>query len=579
MAEATQSSSVLPSRADPPHVPRRFALILATVLLAWTWYVHFWPNLRTANETIRLYFVQAVTETGRPELDTVCQRHAHVPVDRSEFGGHVYMDKAPGLSFLALPIYGLFRAIDPAAQEEDLWIFGVIACFLTVTLPAWGMLWLLARYLSALGMAPRVTAIAVLALALASPLFAYATLFFGHALAAACVGAAMCLLATADTGVGTVRRRLAIGSLLGMAGLVDTPVFVIGALVVLWAGARALPHAQGVALRLRLRAVMPILLMLALGVAVQLLYNQWMLGDPLRFAYQCKGDKGFAAMHGSGLFGFHAPQFDVLALLLVGPSRGLLYHAPWLLPAMAGLIAAARDRALAEPRRLDAVALACIALAYALLISGFADWKAGDAAYARHLIPVLPLLAPGLAYVLHPARLARPVRALILASIAIGLILTMPTVATFPYHFTKLERPVLELGWPLWLLGNFSPSLGRAMNWSDWTSAGVFLALCLIPWLLTLRLPHEVGDRPESLRQKFAVWTVALGTAALWMVSLIAAVPHPGRIVQVARAQSAAMLGPDADERDGNKPWQKVLQRARERDKKARQGAARKSAH
>jgi hypothetical protein len=543
--------------------------VLVSVLLAWSWYVHFWPQVRTANESIRLYFAQAVVETGRPELDAVCAHHDHVPVDRSVYGGHLYMDKAPGLSLLALPLYPVVQALHPAIADDDLWLFGIIACLLTVTLPTWLMLWVLARYLATLGLTPRVTGIAVLALALGSPIFAYATLYFGHALAAACVGSAAFLLASSESAEYTVRRRLGIGALLGFAGLVDTPVFVLGGLTVLWAGARAVPHAEGWALARRIRAVLPIALALLAGVVLQLAYNAWMLGDPLRFAYQWKGEKAFAVLHGSGLFGFHLPQLDVLALLLVGPSRGLFYHAPWLVAALAGLLVAARDVTLSERRRLDAVALACMAMLYAIVVSGFADWKAGDAAYARHLIPILPLLVPGLGYALRPPRLARPVRALILSSIAVGVVLTIPTVATFPYHFAKLERPVLELGWPLWLLGNFSPSVGRWLGWSDWTSSGAFLVLCVMPWLLTLRLPHAIGDQAEPLPQRLAVWTVGLGTTALWLLSLVAAVPHPGRIVQIARAQSAAMLGPDADERDGNKGWQRIMQRAKERKLKA----------
>lgn len=544
-----------------PYMPALLAL-----LLAWSWYVHFWPDLQTANESIRLYFVQAVVETGRPELDAVSTRHGHVPVDRSEFGGHIYMDKAPGLSLLALPIYPLLRAIDPAVETEDIWIFGIVACFLTVTLTSWLLLWVLIRYLQTLEIEPRTILLSVLALGLASPLFAYATLYFGHALAAACVGSAAYLLAMEPEGAGSLKRQLLIGLLLAEAGLTDSPVFALSALIVLWAMARALPHAHGFAPLRRLRAVLPMLLVLTAGVLVQLAYNHWALGNPLRFAYQFKGDQGFAALHHGGFFGFHLPQPDVLLLLLLGPSRGLLYHSPWLVPAVIGLLATAQRRDLPETQRLDAIALVCLALVYAILISGFADWKAGDAAYARHLIPVLPLLVPGLARALDWQPLPRPGRALILASMAMGLLLVVPTVATFPYHFARLERPVLELGWPLWLLGNFSPSMGRAAGWSDWTSATVFLVLVLIPWLLVLKLPRLRAHLIVPLREQMAVAVVAVGICVMWTLALLATVPKPGRVVQVARAQAAAMLGSDADTRDGNKPWQKILQHVRERN-------------
>lgn len=539
---------------------------MVVLLLAWSWYVHFWPNFQTANESIRLYFVEAVVETGRPELDSVTQRRHDIPFDRSEFGGHIYMDKAPGLSVLALPLYPIVRAVVPEVAGKDLWIFGVVVNFLTVTVPAWLLLWLLLRYLQATGGTPRTAMITALALGLASPFFSYATLYFGHALAAACVGAAFYLLASSDAGLGTLRTRLWAGALLGYAGLVDTPVFVLSAAVVTWAFVRAEPLSAGLALPRRLRACVPLLAMVAAGVAAQLLYNAWMLGHPLRFAYHYKGDLGLAKIHNGGFFGFNPPDLNALVQLTVGPARGLLYHSPWLLAAWLGLAGTALAPHLPVTRRLDAAALLSITGLYILVIAGFSDWKAGDSAYARHLVPILPLSAPGLAHVLGAPRMPRFLRAIVLASLGVGLLLTLPTVATFPYYFDKLDRPVLELGWPLWLTGHYSPSVGRWLGWSDWTSAFWFLVLCLAPWLLALRLhATQPEGQAESGRDRATVWIMAVLGLLLWVGVLVAAVPEPGRRVQHARFQASTLLGPDADERDGNKYWQLLLKRANDR--------------
>ena len=547
---------------------RAFLPAMIAVLLAWTWYVHFWPQFRAANETIRLYFVEAVIETGRPELDPVTTRRGEVPVDRSEYGGHIYMDKAPGLSFLALPLYPLLRDVVPDMATEGIWLFGVIACLLTVTLPAWLMLWLLVLYALSLGVSPRTAMLSVVALALASPMFPYATLYFGHGLAATCAGAAAYLIATPAVGLGSLRRRVAAGALLGYAGLTDTPVFVLSGLIALWAFLRAVPLAEGLALSARLRVTWPLFALLGAGVLAQLVFNAWMLGDPLRFAYHHKGDRALAHIHTNGFFGFHPPDPEIVWNLTFGPTRGLFYHAPWIAVAWVGYAMTARRTDVSAARRLDAAALLAISIAYVLVISGFSDWQAGDSAYARHLVPVLPLAAPGIALALDPDHLPRPVRAIILTTLAIGLLLTIPTVATLPYHFTRLSRPVLELGWPLWLLGNFSPSVGRLLGWSDWWSSAWFAVLCVLPWLLTLRLAPTLGDRvPEPTRARVAVWTVSLLSTLLWGIVLVAAVPPPGRAVQVSRMQASMLLGPDADERDGNKEWQKIFRRAQERNR------------
>ncbi|MBI5609130.1 MAG: hypothetical protein HY902_09630 [Deltaproteobacteria bacterium] len=532
--------------SSAPTLPRRplpFGLLWAVGLL-WAWYCHHWPYLQTANEAMRLYFVQAVVETGRPELDGVVARHRATPVDRSEYAGHVYMDKAPGASLLALPLYPPLRAVLPDVHDEGLWKFGYLATLATMVAPLLLALYALARYLATLGLAPRSVALTVVALATASPLLVYASLFFGHALAAAAVAFGFFVVAASD-GRPSRRAGLWAGAALAVAGLTDTPVFVLAAGVALYAGLRSEPlpgagqgwRAWNVAGRLR--ATWPIWGGLAAGVALQLVYNQWVLGHPLRFTYQFKGDQQLKAIMDTGFLGFRPPQADALVGLLLSARRGLFYHAPWLAAAAVALGWRAASPAVASGPRLDAVAALGLAGGYTLFVSGFADWPAGDCAGPRHLLPVVPLLGWGLAIALE-APLKWWLRAGLWAALGLAVVLHVPTVATFPYHFAQLERPVLELGVPLLIQRAFSPSIGQWLGLPAVASFVVFLIAIVWLWIAVLRLPKL--DRSAGV-PRWRSWGATVAFLVVWTVGITSVVPErPGRAAEVGRYRASVML-------------------------------------
>lgn len=527
-----------------PPLPKPLVGALLAVALSWAWYVHHWPGFHAANEAMRLYFVQAVVETGRPELDPIVKRHGSTPVDRSEKDGHVYMDKAPGTSLLALPLYPVLKAAHPPVQREDLWIFGYLATLVAVALPLWGMLVGLAKYLLSLGMSARVAGATTLALGLASPVLVYASLLFGHGLAAACVAGGWLLLAArpADQ-VGAGRAFLA-GNLLGYGGFTDTPVFLLAAGVCLYPALRArpvgLPGAEPPVLDLpsRFRAMAPVVAGVAVWAVAQLAYNAWVLGHPLQFTYQFKGDRDLKAIMDTGFLGFRLPQGDALVGLWLGSQRGLLYHAPWLAAALGGLGLAVARRDLPERTRLDAAWLLLLTVGYALLVAGFADWPAGDCVGARHLLPIVPLLAVGLAHVWTWPKLNALGRALLTAAIVAGVLMHLPSVATFPYHFHQMPRPVLELGWPLVVQGHFSPSLGRFVGIPDDWAFALFVALVALPWLLLDRLP-----RGEATGRRWVHVGLVTAVLVVWATGLAASTPRPGRTTEVARYKASALLG------------------------------------
>ena len=109
--------------------------------------------------------------------------------DRAQYGGHTYSDKAPGMSFFAVPAYeverlaGVARAPSDWDSEGDLSLWGI-------RLATSGLLFLLATFLvgrTAEALVPRtgaVTAVVFGAATIAAPL---APTFFEHD-AAACLG-------------------------------------------------------------------------------------------------------------------------------------------------------------------------------------------------------------------------------------------------------------------------------------------------------------------------------------------------------------------------------------------------------
>ena len=102
----------------------------------------------------------------------------------------------------------------------------------------------------------------------------------------------------------------------------------------------------------------------------------------------------FAAGMSQGVLGVGWPRPSVLLAMFFGRARGLFYVAPVLLLAAWGL-----GRGLRQPptRRRALTAVAMLA-AFALMNAGYYMWWGGAALGPRHIIPALPFLALGLAW-------------------------------------------------------------------------------------------------------------------------------------------------------------------------------------
>ncbi|MFT5434995.1 MAG: hypothetical protein ACI9OJ_005711 [Myxococcota bacterium] len=439
--------------------PSRVALLLTGCAFLYAWFIHFWPTFHAANESIRLYFVQAVVDHGSAEVDPVIERYGMRNIDRAEYGGHTYLDKAPGLSLVVIPAYAVLTgAFNMSTDFVDLPRLYYLLLLLGVVIPALlGIYWTYRLTLDWTGNVEAALAASTI-LAVATPYALYATLFFGHTPAAAAAIGALWFAGRRDP---STNRFAIAGALGGFAVLLDTavaPLIMAIAIATVW----------------RTREPRDLVTFVIGGLPfaiVQLGYNTLLFDDPFTFAYAHKATSEFADIHSQGVYGMGLPTWEAMFGLLFSPQRGLFTHAPVLL---LGVLVSRKDR--------NSLMLTGLTLLYFVWISGFGDWRAGSSYGPRHLIPIMPLLAVGVGLSLHRfweharSRLGLAEVAAALAVVSVAA--TWLMIATFPYAPEAFDVPVLQLALPMALDHHFSPNLGRSVGLSE--------AASVVPVLLAL---------------------------------------------------------------------------------------------
>jgi hypothetical protein len=313
------------------------------------------------NQNSRFDLTRAIVEQGTIAIDAFHENTG----DKAQRGAHWFTDKAPGLSWLAVPAYAFVHAVRPQAVVAGSYLGTLLAVALPSALAAL-QLFGIGR---AIGLSASWSAGITTAYALATLALPYSTIFYGHQLSAA--------LGLSAFGLVWRRRTPPLaGLLLGLAVCVDYTSLILVAVVIGYAVARLGGRAT---LALMAGGVPPAI---ALG-----LYHTAAFGHPLALPY----DFVMQEHRRLGWFmGIAAPDPRVAGALLFGSYRGLFYGAPWLLAGLPGLAVLFR-----RGLRAEAVASASIVVAYLLLNAGLVDWHGGWAMGPRYLIPAIPFLAIG----------------------------------------------------------------------------------------------------------------------------------------------------------------------------------------
>lgn len=453
-------------------------LLFALVWLSCVWFGSWSLN---PNNATRMFAGMALVEHGNARIDGF----QALTIDKAEFGGHFYMDKAPGMTLLSLPamaladrIAGPVEDIPPTIYDARFEHVMTIRLRLAVAMVSAVLAALAALAMHDLGY--RLTGnasgalVASLGFALGTPVWGWSTTLFGHApVAALFVIAVWALWRAAEQGVGggrTLRFAAIGGAVLGLAVLIEFEAALAGSAIALW-GAMRLWRTD------RRATMVAALAGLATLLVPFVTYNMIAFGTPFRLGYQ--GVVGFAGMD-QGLFGLTSPKPAVLWKILFGLRRGLLWVAPILIPAAIGLWL------LAKKHRGLALLLAAAALAVLLVNAAYVYWDGGHSTGPRHSVPALGLIAIGLAPFWAGLRYAweRAITgALLLVSVAVNLMVAAANITTPDTYRFPLADPILVD----WQAGQLRTLAGDFLGWSPMAGVGMYLATVIVLSLLLMR--------------------------------------------------------------------------------------------
>ena len=456
------------TRAQAP-----YAVLFLLLLFAYSYTPPRWQDW---NQNSRLDLTLAIVERGTVRIDAYGDNTG----DYATIDGHRYTDKAPGLSLVAIPAYGLIRILQTHGLDRltqrlgsgpgftttlrpegagingpriDLAIALYLLAILTVGSTAAGLGVLVALVLARLWGCRTAGVLTALILGLATPIFPYAQAFYGHLPTATCLFAAFALLVLRPTPLPSDRVLVAFGALLALAVVIEYPAAVTALPVVVWALTLARWRAVFFG---TLGASGPLLILAA--------YDLIAFGTPLPIGYA--HSTLWQTQHQQGFLSLTYPKWDALWGLAFSPFRGLFVLAPVLLLVLPGAWQALRQQ---EGRMATIVALASFG-ATVLFTASSAMWWGGFAVGPRYLLPGLPFLAVPLGALIawangHAGRARLMALAPLGALSAVSLALVWATTfAHQSYPPDSISAPLTDYVLPALREGDIARNIGMAVQ-------------------------------------------------------------------------------------------------------------------
>lgn len=477
---------------------------ISLILLAC--YAYFLPRWADWNQNSRFDLVRAIVEKGTFAIDD----YAANTGDYATVNGHIYSDKAPGLSFAAVPIYSVVHrlmsipAIDGLVQRlaaspafvDTLNPEGsgllrdkvhaalglTVVTFFLVMLPSALLGPLLYMFLGDLGFPRPVRVATPLIYGLATIAFPYSGAFYAHQFTAVLLFGAFYLAFLMR------HRRLGsgvmpvIGFLLAYSVISEYPTALIAGAIAIYALIAAPDRRWTLGAIL---AGLPPLFMLGL-------HNATIFGTPFKLGYEYS--TLWAETHRVGFLSLSFPTLEALWGITFDSYRGLYFLSPVLLIAWPGLVH------FWKARRWRAESIVCgwAVVSFTLFNASSVMWQGGYSIGPRYLVPMLPFAAVALGFALAAAFRRRWSWALvlILALWSFGVV-WIETISgqAFPDY---TPDPLINYSLPRLVAGDVARNLGMVFGLRSWAS---LLPLAGIIAILIRRLfdPGQGLNRAEAL--------------------------------------------------------------------------------
>lgn len=308
-----------------------------------------------------------------------------------------------------------------------------------------------------------------------TPLWAYASLFWAHAVVGACLvfGFAAALKVRDNSRARTdFCWAIAVGLSAGWATVTEYPAAPASAMLAFLALAQAWPRGWGTRLRVAAGA--------GLGAGICVTVLLWYLHaafGSFRPSYSYYDPSSFEFMQQRGFFGLTYPHPDRLLKLLFGCSRGLLFASPVLVAAPLGLWWLGREK---SQRAAAAVALA-IAAYYFLFNASFYWWKSGLSFGPRYAGACIPLLGIGLAVAWERVNWAGR---RVLVGLGLGSVfLVLMVVSTTSQLSMQDNCPIVHSSWPGFRAGHMAMNHESMLTAAEAGSSTKYGAFNLGQWL------------------------------------------------------------------------------------------------
>lgn len=480
------------------------SLMLFLLLLFCSAYT--FPRWADWNQNSRFDLVLAIVDQG-----TLCiDNYYHNTGDYALFEGHHYSDKAPGTSFLGIPIYWVFRQVvglgpiekllgrlemNPALTDTlleggtglqaDKVYFAIaltVVTFFVVPIPSaflGVLLYLWTGYVTQ----KRLYRLSVpLVYGLLTNAFPYSNMLFGHQIVATLLFAAFFVLFRIERREMSSMWLLLVGAMLGYAVITEYPTALIAAGLCVYAFF-IIPNKRWLG-GLILTGLPPGLLLMA--------YNYAIFRTPLPVGYRYS--ELYTELHSTGFFSLSYPHPRALWGITFGSYRGLFFISPILLLAIAGFVVWGHRRV---NRRAWWVCLYAVIIFF-LFNGSSVMWQGGYSIGPRYLLPMLPFLAVGLVYFSDAWGHLPWVRGLTFV-LAVWSFFAVWTETLGGQHFPDwTANPLFNYSLPNLAAGNIARNIGMVFRLSGWASLLPLLIGMGMGLLLLMRKGSKMSAEMEQ---------------------------------------------------------------------------------